>query len=101
MSTSTWIVADFKTLRAWVDKHKLSPHRVVIGEFGALRPPPEAKSPDDGSRARWFETVRKAAESHGFGWALYAYHSDFGLIVDDDKAAWDASLAKALGVQLK
>ncbi len=93
------IAADFATIKAWADKHQLSPTRIVIGEFGAYRQPPEAQAFDDGSRARWLEAVRKAAESQGFGWALYAYHSDFGLVRDEATASWDKEMARALGLK--
>lgn len=92
------IAKDFATLRAWADKHRVTPARIVIGEFGAYRQPPEAGAIDDGSRNRWLETVRKAAEAQGFGWALYAYHSDFGLVRDEATAAWDEPMLPALGL---
>jgi endoglucanase len=95
------ISADFANLRAWADKQSISPDRIIVGEFGAYRQPADAKNPDDGSRARWIETVRLAAERQGFGWALYAYHSDFGLIVDEVNATWDPTIPPALGLTLK
>jgi endoglucanase len=95
------IWADFANLRAWADKQSISPDRIIVGEFGAYRQPADAKNPDDGSRARWIETVRLAAERQGFGWALYAYHSDFGLIMDEVKATWDPTIPPALGLTLK
>lgn len=93
------IVRDFALLRAWADKYRVAPGRIVIGEFGAYRQPPESAAIDDGSRNRWLETVRKAAETQGFGWALYAYHSDFGLVRDEATAAWDLSMLPALGLR--
>ena len=86
-------------MRAWADKHKVAPGRIVIGEFGAYRPPPEANAADDGSRNRWLEVVRRSAEGQGFGWALYAYHSDFGLVRDEATAAWDETMLPALGLK--
>jgi endoglucanase len=95
------IVSDFAKLRAWADQHGVGSNRIIVGEFGAYRQPADAKAPDDGSRARWLETVRTAAERQGFGWALYAYHSDFGLIVDENKATWDPTIPPALGLKVK
>jgi endoglucanase len=95
------IAADFAKLRAWADKQGVGPGRIIVGEFGAYRQPAEAKAPDDGSRGRWLETVRTTAERQGFGWALYAYHSDFGLIVNEDKATWDPTIPPALGLKMK
>ena len=88
----------FNVLAAWAQRHKVSADRIIVGEFGAYRQPKEARAPDNGSRQRWFETVRKAAEARKFGWALYAYHSDFGLITDDAKATWDDTMVPALGL---
>ncbi len=93
------IAKDFGRLRTWAEKQKIAPDRIVIGEFGAYRQPKEAKVPDDGSRARWLRTVRTVAETQGFGWALYAYHSDFGLVTDEGKATWDSSMLPALGLK--
>jgi endoglucanase len=93
------IAQDFNTLRTWADSRGLAPSRVIVGEFGAYRPPADAQVADDGSRARWLETVRSNAERQGFGWALFAYHSDFGLITDDVKATWDPTIPPALGLR--
>lgn len=93
------IARDMASLRAWADRNRIAPHRIVVGEFGAYRQPAEAKLTDDGSRARWLEAVRTAAEHQGFGWALYAYHSDFGLISDDARAIWDPAMSPALGLK--
>ena len=95
------IAGDFAKLRAWADQQKVSPERIAIGEFGAYRPPADINVPDDGSRGRWLEAVRSTAERHGFGWALYAYHSDFGLIIDEAKATWDPTIPPALGLKAR
>lgn len=89
----------FDVLTAWAQRHKVSADRIIIGEFGAYRQPKEARAADDGSRLRWLEAVRKSAEARSFGWALYAYHSDFGLITEDAKATWDEPMVPALGLK--
>jgi endoglucanase len=93
------IAQDFAKVRAWADKQGLAPERVILGEFGAYRQPGSAKAPDDGSRARWHETIRSNAERLGFGWAYHAYHSDFGLVADDATGAWDNTIPPALGLK--
>jgi endoglucanase len=95
-----YIGKSMATVKAWADQQGISPDRMVIGEFGAYRQPPAAKTSDDGSRNRWLETVRKAAEAQGFGWALYAYHSDFGLVSDEATAAWDNAMLPVLGLKV-
>jgi endoglucanase len=94
------IEAGMATVKAWADKNGVTADRVTLGEFGVYRQPPEAKVPDDGSRLRWLETVRKAAEARGFGWALFAYHSSFGLVTDDATARWDDAMLPALGLKV-
>jgi endoglucanase len=93
------IADDFGKLRTWADKQGVKSDRIIVGEFGALRPPTGAKVIDDGSQARWLETVRTIAEKQGFGWAMYAYQSNFGLIADEATAVWHPSIAPALGLK--
>jgi endoglucanase len=87
-------------VKAWAEQQRISADRIIIGEFGVYRQPEVAKVADDGSRLRWLEAVRKAAEARGFGWALYAYHSSFGLVPDDATAKWDESMLPALGLKV-
>jgi endoglucanase len=88
------------TVKDWAEQQGITADRVIIGEFGAYRQPATAKVSDDGSRARWLEAVRSAAEAQAFGWALYAYHSDFGLVSDEATAAWDNAMLPALGLKV-
>ena len=83
----------------WADKMGVARERIILGEFGALRPLPEAKIADDGARAHWLETIRKTAEKSGFGWALWAYHSGFGLLANGEKGPLDGAMLRALGLK--
>lgn len=82
----------------WADRHAIARGRILIGEFGVLRPRPEAQVEDDGSRGRWLEAVRRTAEASGFGWALWAYHSRFGLLANGEAGALDDGMIGALGL---
>jgi endoglucanase len=94
------VAASMGELKAWARQQRIGSERIIIGEFGAYRLAKEAKVADDGSRLRWLETVRRTAEAQGFGWALYAYHSDFGLVADEAKATWDDAMLPALGLKV-
>lgn len=95
---AAYIAKRMAEAKAWAARQRVDTSRIIVGEFGAFRQPAEAKAPDDGSRLRWLATVRKAAEAQGFGWALFAYHSPFGLVTDDARATWDTPMLPALGL---
>jgi endoglucanase len=93
------IRADMARIATWAKRNKVAPERIILGEFGAYRAPAAAAVADDGSRMRWIETVRTAAEAERFGWAYYAYHSDFGLVIDEATARFDQPTLQALGLK--
>lgn len=78
----------------WAEKARIAPGRIIIGEFGALRPLPESKAGDDGSRNRWLETVLTAVKSRGFGWSLWAYHGAFGLLANGEPGPLDVGMGR-------
>ena len=82
----------------WADGQGIDRHRIVLGEFGALRSAPDAAIAENGGRARWLAATHKAAESNGFGWGLWAYHSRFGLLANGEDGALDAQMLRALGL---
>jgi endoglucanase len=62
----------FASVSAWLADH--APKiEVYVGEFGVYAP-----APDD-SKRRWIETVRKDAESRGWGWGVWDYNDSFGV----------------------
>ena len=93
------VASQFARVAKWADGMGVARKRIILGEFGALRPLPEAKISDEGSRARWLETIRKTAENFGFGWALWAYHASFGLLANGEKGPFDNSMVRALGLK--
>lgn len=94
------VARDIAAIGRWADRQKVDRRRVIVGEFGALRLPPEAGVPDDGSRARWLAAVRRAAETERLGWALWSYHSIFGLLEDEAAGRLDAGMVEALGLDV-
>lgn len=92
------IERDFHTLALWADREKIARERVIIGEFGALRPLAEAGMLDARSRERWLKAVRVTAEARGFGWAMWEYYSGFGLVADERTRELDPVAVRALGL---
>ncbi len=69
--TEDRIDADFRALSAW-SRAKGWP--VIVNEFGVFR----EFAPQEG-RIRWLSSVRRAAESNGFGWCHWDFDKGFGL----------------------
>jgi hypothetical protein len=90
---------DLDAIAAWAKAEGLSPARVIVGEFGALRDPDDLGLDDDGSRLRWITIVRQAAEAAGLGWAHWSYHDGFGLVVDEATGSMDPGTLDALGLK--
>lgn len=82
----------------WADRNHVSHDRLIISEFGALRPVRASGTLDDGSRGRWLAAVREAVEARGMGWALWAYHSEFGLLLNGEEGELDPEMVRALGL---
>ncbi|RUM95671.1 glycosyl hydrolase [Pseudaminobacter arsenicus] len=66
---------------AWAQKHGISPHNILLGEFGMIRqeygnphvvPPPY--------RAAYVADMVERAERHGFAWAVWSYGGAFGVV---------------------
>lgn len=68
---------------------------VYCGEFGVHRPYAPAAM-----RAAWTRDMRTALESHGIGWAMWDYQTNFGLVTKrDGKAVADPAMVEALGLK--
>lgn len=89
------IAEDFVGLARWARRHGIAPHRILIGEFGAIRHRFAAHAP---SRAHYLAEVRLAAERHGFGWAMWEYFASFGLLEDDAARLPVPAILDALGL---
>jgi endoglucanase len=66
----------FSKVSAWLADH--APKiEVYLGEFGVYDPA------GADSKRRWIETVRKDAETRGWGWAVWDYNAGFGVRAHD------------------
>jgi endoglucanase len=70
--TPAQIEAAFAKVSAWLAAHAPA-IEVYLGEFGVF----EAADPD--STRNWTATVRHAAESRGWSWAIWDYNDSFGV----------------------
>jgi endoglucanase len=70
--TVAQIEEKFAKVSAWLATHAPT-IEVYVGEFGVYN------AADAGSTRRWISTVRTAAESRGWGWAVWDYNGSFGV----------------------
>lgn len=62
------IAADFARVLDWAKRYGIASSRVVLGEFGVMRP----TAPFD-TTLKWTRDVRTAAEKAGFAWIYFNY----------------------------
>lgn len=83
------IRADFATAADWSKANRCP---LLLGEFGVLD-----FCVDAGSRARWVEAVREAAEANGMGWNYWEVDAGFGFIADrQSTTGFSSSMITAL-----
>ena len=66
------IEAGFSKVAAWAAQHAQG-REIYLGEFGVY------KAADPASKRHWIAAVRAAAESRGWGWAVWDYNDSFGV----------------------
>jgi hypothetical protein len=97
------ISQDFAMAARWAKASGIAPQRVLLGEFGACQQWPETTA-GHRSRVDWVSTVRKAAESNGFGWAYWALKDGSGsmggfrLLPAGATTAFEPETLRALGL---
>lgn len=96
---SAAIASRLEMVADWARRQGVAPSRIIIGEFGALKPSPPGM--DEGSRVRWIKTVRRESERRGFGWALYVSDSKFGLYRDPQRLELEPEVLRALGLTVR
>lgn len=93
------IQAEFAKVARWASRHNIPPQRILLGEFGCVRPRDGA----DSSWLHWLAAVREAAESNGFAWAYWAYKGWGGMSLLDDvkESRLSAEVLGALGLRTR
>jgi hypothetical protein len=95
---------DFAEVAAWAASQGVPASRVLVGEFGVYHrrgETPAARA----TRLAWLETVRRAAESRSFGWAIWVLQdaSDdggggIGILPPGAVSGMDPGVIHALGL---
>ncbi|MXN66621.1 cellulase family glycosylhydrolase [Stappia sp. GBMRC 2046] len=98
-----YIASHFDIIRRWAASQSVDPARIVIGEFGAARPP--SGMAENPGRDVWIRDVREEAEASGFAWAYWDYNAGsgypgFGLVFDNESRTIDPDMVKALGLDV-
>jgi hypothetical protein len=95
------IANDFNKMARWARDHSVPPHRVILGEFGAMNNEQRGLATRQAERLHWFSDVRKEAEAHGFLWAVWVYSGSIGfsLAKRDGSLEIEPGIAEALGLQ--
>jgi endoglucanase len=83
---------------AWADKHGIPRHRLILGEFGAMRDDAAGRWFDPTSREAFISDKRQAAEKLGIGWAVWVWSGTFGIVEDDATRSMAPGMCTALGL---
>lgn len=100
----TAMTSDFAKVKAWADRHGISPRRIVLGEFGIMRP-----NVSEATAVNLVRDLRTLAEKNGFAWVVFNYAPTSAIdqfhVLDvrgpDPNALDKALLNDGLGLNLK
>lgn len=95
------ITADFDKVARWAREHAIPPHRILLGEFGAMNGAQRGVPTRQAERLRWLSDVREEAEAHGFAWAAWVHSGSIGfsLVERDGSTELDPGTRRALGFE--
>ncbi|TPI36111.1 glycoside hydrolase family 5 protein [Mesorhizobium sp. B3-1-6] len=88
-----------KQVSDWADRNGITPERIIMGEFGALRTDARYTAAPNPDRARYIADVRQSAEAAGFPWAFWDLFDGMGMM-DDTTRALDPAMVEALGLTM-
>jgi hypothetical protein len=94
---------DFAEVADWAAKQGVPAERVLLGEFGVYHRNGE-KPAARAARLAWLEAVRRAAESSGFGWAIWVLQDasgsggGIGILPPGAASGMDPGVIQALGL---
>ena len=97
----TWIDKQFAEVRGWAASHKVSPRRISLDEFGAMKDVYGKKGAAPEDRYRWMRDVRTSAEKSGFSWSVWALTNSMGLTLGDTGGPLDPQAIIALGLKAR
>lgn len=95
------IAQDFAQIAAWAKARGIPAERILLGEFGARETALQRDGARERERAQWFHDVSRAAQTEGFGWAVWAYRGGggFALAQSDASNQIEPGIAEALGLR--
>src|SRR5205085_2249860 len=95
------IAADFDNVARCAREHPVPPHRIIVGEFGAMNNAQRGLATRQAERLRWLSDVREEAETHGFAWAAWVHSGSIGfsLVERDGSTELDPGVLRALGFE--
>jgi hypothetical protein len=94
------IAADFAQVARWAKSRGIAADHILLGEFGANQTALQLTGTGAAERAQWFHDVSQAAETNGFGWAVWAYRGGgFALARGDIADEIDPQIADALALR--
>lgn len=78
------INSTFVSIADWAARYGVSGSRILLGEFGVARTYAGYRGARDDDRERWLADIRQAAESRGWGWAIWAFRGPGGMALAQD-----------------
>jgi hypothetical protein len=87
---------DFDAVANWAQTNAIAAQRILLGEFGCVLAS-RGRSTGE-ARLRWLTSVRRVAETHGFGWAYWAFKGFGGMELVDANGRLHADLVAPLGL---
>jgi endoglucanase len=85
----------FVAVEAWAKSHGISADRILLGEFGAIRPR-DFTARNERERAVYYRMMRTEAERRGYGWSTWEWKTEFGLSKGFDTREFDPLMVRAL-----
>jgi endoglucanase len=87
----------FVIVEAWARTNDIPPNRIILGEFGAIRPE-NFDARKEAERAGFYKLMRTEAESRGYGWSTWEWKTEFGLSKEFNGREFSPVLLKGLGL---
>jgi endoglucanase len=85
----------FAKVAAWAKANNISSARVLLGEFGAIRPE-NFDVRKERERAGFYRLMRVEAETRGFGWSIWEWRTEFGVSKEFNGRGFDPVMMRGL-----
>ena len=87
----------FEEAAIWGRQYRIPPERIFLGEFGMIRQAygNDFRIPSEW-RASYLKDMVAAARTHGFPWSVWSWEGSFGIVLANDRSAFDPVILEAL-----